>query len=525
MSIQTRDLALAALLLTATIVYLSFWPLDFYGFDEGIYLYEAKRVLDGAVMYRDFFDILTPGWFYAMAGVFALFGVSMEVARAAMSVVHGLIAVLVFAICRHIGVRPALALLLGAAHIALDYPAVSIATPHWLSTLVTLILLMVVLRWPATKAAPAVLWGVIVGLLILIQQQKGAPMAMGVAALVGVDALLAAPRPWLGALVRRLAWYAAGLLALTVPVMLAFVVTAGFDEVFRALVRYPLVNYRGLMGSFPSLSWRNILSWGAYYAPILPQGFINQRLPTLIPLGVAWCVWLWRNDRAGSDLRRAIVVVLFSIVMLWSISYSPDSTHFAYVAPIWFVLAGMLVESGLRAISGRLPYVNAAAHVVVCVLAVACCWLLASSLQSRRERCKVPAYTVFGRNDLVDSLGGAAYAWLTELFRNEHVKEIFVYPASPGLYLLTGTENATRYQIVLGNYTDNDAVEEVVHALETRKVEFIVRHFYPGLPKLQRLNSYVEANYDRVPLPDVFRTSNITHLFRRKAEAPGRTKF
>jgi hypothetical protein len=49
------DLSICFILFAGTIAYLSRWAHDFYGFDEGLYLYEAKRVSEGAVMYRDFF--------------------------------------------------------------------------------------------------------------------------------------------------------------------------------------------------------------------------------------------------------------------------------------------------------------------------------------------------------------------------------------------------------------------------------------------------------------------------------------
>lgn len=61
------DLAWAALLAGATALYLATLPHDLYPGDEGRFLYEAKRLIDGDVPYRDFFDFITPGLLYLLA--------------------------------------------------------------------------------------------------------------------------------------------------------------------------------------------------------------------------------------------------------------------------------------------------------------------------------------------------------------------------------------------------------------------------------------------------------------------------
>jgi len=46
--------------------------------DEGIILEGAQRILRGQVLYRDFFSFYTPGSYYFLAGLFKLFGNSLE---------------------------------------------------------------------------------------------------------------------------------------------------------------------------------------------------------------------------------------------------------------------------------------------------------------------------------------------------------------------------------------------------------------------------------------------------------------
>jgi len=42
--------------------------------DEGIILQGAQRILDGQVLYQDFFSFFTPGSYYLLALVFRVFG-------------------------------------------------------------------------------------------------------------------------------------------------------------------------------------------------------------------------------------------------------------------------------------------------------------------------------------------------------------------------------------------------------------------------------------------------------------------
>jgi len=64
--------------------------------DEGYILYGAKRVLDGQIIYKDFFQFYPPGNFYLLALVYKLFGYSFTVARETAIIIDSLINVMVF---------------------------------------------------------------------------------------------------------------------------------------------------------------------------------------------------------------------------------------------------------------------------------------------------------------------------------------------------------------------------------------------------------------------------------------------
>lgn len=69
-------------------------------YDEGVTLYGASRILEGAIPYRDFWTLYAPGQYYVLAGLFKLFGTSIITERIWDVLARVLIAFLVFLISR-----------------------------------------------------------------------------------------------------------------------------------------------------------------------------------------------------------------------------------------------------------------------------------------------------------------------------------------------------------------------------------------------------------------------------------------
>ena len=267
----SRDAVLALLLFIAIVAYLMALPRTLGRADESHFLYEAKRIRDGEVMYRDFFQFVTPGAPYIMALLYWLFGTTIQTARVATAVLHGLTGVVTYACCRRLGVRRALAAVAPVAYLAVCQPAWQYASWHWFSTFFTVLVLYAMLRAPwASRPRAAIFPGLAAGLLMGVQQQKGFAVGLGGGVVFVLDHLVDRryPRPgsWrdLGA---RLVWFGAGIAVVIVPLLATFVTLAGFDRVFDALVRFPLVNYRK---SFRT-TWGNVL-W-------ITQGYADYTYP------------------------------------------------------------------------------------------------------------------------------------------------------------------------------------------------------------------------------------------------------
>src|SRR3972149_5304732 len=71
-------------------------------YDEGIAVYGAQRLLEGDLPYRDFWTIYAPGQFYALAGLFKVFGSFVLAERLYDTAVRTLVSVTVLLIALRI---------------------------------------------------------------------------------------------------------------------------------------------------------------------------------------------------------------------------------------------------------------------------------------------------------------------------------------------------------------------------------------------------------------------------------------
>jgi hypothetical protein len=508
-AVDRRDVVCCLAIFSLTTLYLSFWPRDLTAFDEGLFLYEAKRILDGDVIYRDFFEIITPSSLYVMALLFKVFGTSMATARIGMSVLHGMIAVAMYLICRRTGVRTVVALVAAIAHPAVCYPALSIASAHWMGTFLALLALLFALRRPIHSAGRAWGLGLILALLVSVQQQKGAILTLGGALLVLVDGWLrprAAP-----SLVTTLAAYAAGCLTISLPLAAALLWFAGIDPVYAALIHFPLVYYP---------QFHRHITWG-YYVWAAPQLYVFPRLikylPAAIPFAACRVAWRWWRRGERGEVRGPFVLILFAAFTILSIFYNADYTHLAVTAPVWLLVVAETFEWALRGLERYRGFRHAGA-IACAALLLALGWRLERNPVARRQIFSHPHDTLFGRIDFADAEEIVLIDTLRALLEQSPSKEMFSFPAYASLYLLVGGSNPTPYQLLLQNYSAPEHWTKTIEILEHRKVPFVVLTRVWVNTKVDPVAQYLKDHYRRVKLPSTNRP-NLYFLYQRKPEA------
>ncbi len=158
--------------------YLLTFPLAIGGADESHLLYGAKRILDGEVIYRDFFEIITPLAFYLFAAIYRIAGTTLAAARVGMAILDAAGCALLFHLARRIsGLAEATLATLIFACVCL--PTWPYASAHWISTVLGLLVATVTLActggW-ASRVRPLAA-GIVAGIAVCVQQQRGVFLA------------------------------------------------------------------------------------------------------------------------------------------------------------------------------------------------------------------------------------------------------------------------------------------------------------------------------------------------------------
>jgi hypothetical protein len=493
---RLTDAALSCCLLLGTIAYLHFWPRDFYIADEGQFLYEAKAILDGMVLYRDVFEVVSPLAWYWLAAVFHFFGVHIDVARTAMAVVHGTIAASLFLICRNLGIHRSLGVAAGVGQTALCYPAFSNVTPHWLSTLVALWLFLCFIRRPWIKRPRwAIVPGLLAGLAIGLQQQRGIPLFAGGAAILCADRLLeryyriGEPR-----LPLTLVYYACGTLLVCLPLAAWITFRAGFAPAFFALVQFPIARY------YEAPSNANV-PWGLY-TPV-PDFYVHplfiKYLPTVLPVALALVIPSLHRRTRYAFARLDLLQVAFCVIAVVTIIYNKNYTHIALIAPFYLVMIAFVLHTVL--ISAPEPCARVGTVCLGIFLAVGLPWELLHNLETRQRLFPHSAETDLGRIDVLNPAEATVARKMRQLLDASESREFFCLPLCAGLYLMTNGENPTPYQTMLPDYNSPEQHDEVIRILRTRPVRYVlVQPHWVGW-KNNPIVGHLKDNYVRVPMP------------------------
>jgi hypothetical protein len=524
---STQDLALCTAVSALTFVYLVFiWPKILVQLDEGPFIYEAKRILDGEVMYRDFFDLTGPLSQHAMALMYLVAGVSMETARGGTALLHAIIVALAYAVMRRLGVRPMLAAVCCLADLAWFFPAFAMATAHWFSTTFAMIVYWFVARAPLVTRKRAAIAGALTSLVALTQQPKGVGSALAVCFVLLFDVWHDRQhRPFRTGLVQQLGVFGVTLGAIVVLVLGAMMAIAGFWPVFDAIVITPLGPYRDIpMVSegrwLPLFIDRNL--W--WHMLTTASTFLLLNLMPLIVV-VAALRWLVRQFTAtnGEDQRPSFVAVIFGASAIVSVLYLPNHSHFAIVGPLWLPLYGELFERlirrGERALHGT--WVGPVGVAVVFALLAL---RVGHDLPRAWAGVAATDRSAFGAIDFTSQGEVADVVAVRDAITAAGATDIFVYPSAAALYLMTETSNPTRFQLLMPDYNTAAQFAEVQEVLERERVPFVVRTLYlwgnKDDPAHDRLLPYLSDRYELVPLPRLKGAFPTLTLFRRKADEP-----
>src|SRR5688500_15478698 len=193
--------------------------------DEGSTAAQALRIVNGELIYRDFFTVVTPGSYYTVAWLLQIFGEHLMVLRWTALVTGLLIVLVTMIVARRVMAWPFAA---GAALMSTVW-GWFLVTPNYYSLQAALLALMALACYLRRVDGGSERWllvaGVTTGLAALVKQNVGAYAAVALVAAIWISRVFDTELRWRERL-RTTALFAGGICVPVLPA-LALLILAG----------------------------------------------------------------------------------------------------------------------------------------------------------------------------------------------------------------------------------------------------------------------------------------------------------
>lgn len=442
--------------LCAAIYLLPFMRLLWIGTGEGTLVYGAVRIIHGQVFARDFFEVMGPGTFYWLAAFFKLFGVSFFAARICLFVTSlGTLMLMYFLsrrVCGHYQILPPV-LLVGAYFSSL-WPIVN---HHVDSNFFALLSVASIVLWRRTQRNILLFAaGAIAGMTTCIIQPKGILLLLAFLVWIWIQQHR---RP---ALLPSLFRIVGGYFGLLGPTLLYFWSRGALRDLIYMNFIWPERHYSKVNVVPYALGLRQYWSHWAipihgvpWLAPLALVLFVPYLLAAALPGLVPLLGIPLRED----NLRPEILLYWLCGWAIWlSEFHRRDIGHLVAGSPLLIILCIHFLSEYRGKIAGL-----ALQFLAVCAGSLAAVNLILA-LSATSIATRVGTVAMFKQDPVL-------------AFLDSHVApgaEIFAYPYCPMYYFLSGTENPTRYSLLVYNYNSPSQFLEVIQVLNRQKVNYVL---------------------------------------------------
>src|SRR5215813_1240605 len=477
--LKLSECFIAVSLFVVSLLYLSlFRRYTFLDPDEGIILQGAQRILDGQVLYRDFFSFFTPGSYYFNALLFRSFGNTFLVARTAVALIGAALAVLTYVLARRVCNR-SMSLAVAVLMTLTALPFRFMVLHNWDSTLLACLALYCAVRWlEGSGARWAFAAGSLVSLTGLFEQSKGAGLLLGLTLGFGIIGMR--NRQYRSFF--RSNQVVPAIIGLVWPLAITIVYFASRHALGTMLTDWlwPLQHY-STANRVPygyqnlSESARNTIffsgSWGIRAVKLLAFS-ASLWIPVLPLFGIALLPRLATMRKESRPQQWSYYVLLSGTVtgLLASVvAVRPDIVHFVYLQPVFFLMLAWIL--GGQHIRGSI--LQRASAAISCLAALSLLMMATILLL----RVTGTHYTMITRRGAVD------ISQKDQVIDRVQVNaapgdRILSYPYSSMLYYLTGTYSSTSFEYLQPGMHTHEQVLELLAQLEARPVRLVL--YEPG---------------------------------------------
>jgi len=489
--------------------------------DEGSTAAQALRIVNGELIYRDFFTVVTPGSYYTIAWLFRLFGESLMVLRWAALVTGLAILLIALTVARRVMVWPFAA----AAGLLTTVWGWLLVTPNFYSLEAALLSLIALACY--AHGAPARRWmiaaGVAAGLTAMVKQNVGAYTAAGLFLTIWLSCLFDDQPDWRGRM-KMSGQFVAGVSFPVLATVLWLAASGAGSYLYESWVYYPLVKYterfaRPFPDFFPIAESDPFDLWTklVIYLPAIIYPF------ALVAIG-ALAVRFHRGDRdAKSEGHALLAITSVGVLTLLQAWPRADVPHILFGLQPTFILFAYLLSCAWRAVKS-IPGQRAAIAAIAMLIALAPAATLLWKGYKRTDW-EYQNYIVAVRTDRAKGIFAAGLEAqridVVTKYISEHTSPddpIFVVPWASGFYFLANRSNPTRTDLML--FEDPEVYPCLLSRLEARPPKYVIygytwdvdeKHFRDYAAPIDR---YIRSRYAIEFSTDGY------EIWRRLDEAP-----
>ena len=444
--------------------------------DEGSTAAQAMRILNGDLIYRDFFTVVTPGSYYTVAALFAVFGETLMVLRWAVLLTGVAVAMVALLVARTHMSWPLAA---GAALMTTVW-GWFLGTPNYYSLQAALCSLIALGCY--IHGRPDRRWmlaaGIATGVTAMVKQNVGVYVFAGLLIAIWAGRLFALESTW------RDQWRATkqfiGGVAMPVVLTVAWLLIAGAGPyLYESWVYYPLVRYSERFAlPFPDFLpfaendpfdvWTKLV----IYMPVAVY-------PLALIAIVALAIRARRTGDSGAAFEAHAVTAVTSVgaIMLLQAFPRADVTHVLFGMAPTFILFAYLCDRCRRALSA-ITGQQAALALIATIIALAPTAILLRKGYQRTDweyqNYIVALRTERGSGIFTGGLEAQRIDVVTNYVRAHTAEDdwVFVVPWASGFNFLTDRMNPTRTDFML--FEDPEAYPCLLARLDYRPPKYVI---------------------------------------------------
>jgi hypothetical protein len=444
--------------------------------DEGSTAAQALRVVNGELIYRDFFTVVTPGSYYTVAWLFQIFGPSLMVLRWAALVTGLLILLSTLTVGRRVMVWPFAA----AAGLLTTVWGWFLVTPNFYSLEAALLSMVALACY--VYGAPSWRWmiaaGVAAGLTAMVKQNVGAYTAAGLFITIWASRLFDDIPDWRGRL-KMSGQLIAGIAIVVVPTLLLLIASGAGAYLYESWVYYPVVKYterfaRPFPDFFPIAEndpydlWTKLV----IYLPVVAY--------PLAAIAIAVLARRYHRNgdreakREGHALLAITAVGALTLLQAWP---RADVPHILFGMHPTFVLFAYILFCAwraLRMLPGPHVAIAAMATIVTIAPAATLLWKGYQRTDWEYQNYIVAVRTGRAAGIFTGSLEAQRIDVVTK-YITEHTAPddpIFIVPWASGFYFLADRPNPTRIDFML--FEDPEAYPCLLSRLDARAPKYVI---------------------------------------------------